>query len=175
MYSGGVLTEPIRLPQDDGQPDDAATLRAMVADLVQMGGRLNRLARRASRDDTTAATWRTLAVLQSAGPMRLGELAVLTGVAQPTMTKIVAGLVERDRVKRIADDSDHRAWQIAISSKGILVLERWRAQIAEALAPAFEDLTSEQIAAIRDAIELINPRVSRGIRAADSLAGKVSD
>jgi len=154
------------------QPD---TVRALIADLVQAGGRLTRLARRASGDETTAATWRTLSVLQSSGPTRLGELAQASGVAQPTMTKIVAGLVERGRVERVADEADHRVSLIALTGTGHAVLNQWRARVAEALVPAFDDLTPEQMDTIRAALELIRPRIARGHQELTAPIRKVID
>jgi DNA-binding MarR family transcriptional regulator len=150
-------------------------VRALVVDLVQTGGRLSRLARRAANDPTTSATWRTLSVLQQSSPMRLGELAQASGVAQPTMTKIVAGLVERGEVERIADPTDHRVQQIALTDAGNAVLNKWRALIAESLLPAFDDLTPAQFDIVRQALDLIGPRIVRGHRELTSPTRKVAD
>jgi DNA-binding MarR family transcriptional regulator len=150
-------------------------VRALVVDLVQTGGRLSRLARRAANDPTTSATWRTLSVLQQSSPMRLGELAQASGVAQPTMTKIVAGLVERGEVERIADPTDHRVQQIALTDAGNAVLNKWRAHIAESLLPAFDDLTPAQFDIVRQALDLIGPRIVRGHRELTSPTRKVAD
>ncbi|WP_052226876.1 MarR family winged helix-turn-helix transcriptional regulator [Microbacterium mangrovi] len=153
--------------------DDA--VRALVVDLVQTGGRLSRLARRAANDPTTSATWRTLSVLQATSPLRLGELAQASGVAQPTMTKIVAGLVERGEVERIADPTDHRVQQIALTDAGNAVLVKWRQHIADSLVPAFDDLTPEQFDTVRRALDLIGPRIVRGHRELTSPTRKVAD
>jgi DNA-binding MarR family transcriptional regulator len=169
-----MLTEPITLPPR-GVPAEAAELHDILTDIVQLSGRVTRLATRATQDPETPATWRTLAVLQQHGPMRLGELARLSNVAQPTMTKIVAGLVERDWVKRIADQDDARAWQIGISSKGVTVLTEWRAKLATTLLPLFEDLPDADVQTLRKAVDLLRPRIELGSAAAALQAGKDHD
>lgn len=156
-----MLTEPITLPRR-GSHDDPDDLHGILSDLVQVSARLTRLARRVTKDPESLATWRTLSVLQSSGPMRLGELAECSQVAQPTMTKIVAGLVERDWIKRIADTDDARAWQLAISAKGLIALDEWRSRLATALMPVFSDLDSDEARTLRQAIELVRPRVAQG-------------
>ncbi|WP_308465962.1 MarR family winged helix-turn-helix transcriptional regulator [Rathayibacter soli] len=155
-----MLTEPITLPTR-GSSDEPEDLHRVLSDLVQVAARLTRLARRATNNPESIATWRTLSVLQESGPMRLGELAECSQVAQPTMTKIVGGLVERDWIKRIADSDDARAWQLALSSKGLAALREWRSGVASALLPRFADVDDEQARIIRQAIELVRPRVTQ--------------
>lgn len=174
IYNGGVLTEPITLPPR-GVPDEVAAMHDILTDLVQVSGRMTRLAHRVTGDPESPATWRTLAVLQQHGPMRVGELAALSQVAQPTMTKIVAGLVERDWVKRIADQDDARAWQIGISSKGVMVLTRWRAKLASTLLPLFHDLGDDDVQTLRKAVDLIRPRIDLGSTIATLPSGKDND
>ncbi len=154
-----MLTEPITLPSRASGAE--AELHFLLTDIVQLSGRITRLAHRTTPGAEGPATWRTLAVLQQSGPMRLGELAAMSQVAQPTMTKIVAGLVEREWVKRIADADDARAWQIGISAKGILKLTEWRSNLAAALLPLFDDLTDDERDTIRRAIDLLQPRIDR--------------
>jgi DNA-binding MarR family transcriptional regulator len=155
-----MLTEPITIPQR-ALHDEAGDLHGILSDLVQVSARLTRMARRVTKDPESLATWRTLSVLQAGGPMRLGELAESSQVAQPTMTKLVAGLVERDWIKRIADTDDARAWQLAISAKGLIALNEWRSRLATALLPAFADLNDDEARTLRRAIELVRPRVAQ--------------
>ncbi|GAB3397329.1 hypothetical protein GCM10027568_33000 [Humibacter soli] len=169
-----MLTEPISLPLRD-DTGSAAELRFLLSDLVQLSGQMTRLAHRLSGGPEGPATWRTLAVLQQSGPMRLGELAAMSQVAQPTMTKIVAGLVEREWVKRIADADDARAWQIGISAKGILQLAEWRSVLADALLPYFEDLGDDDVRTVQRALELVQPRIAQVSSSTESLTRKTND
>lgn len=164
-----MLTEPIPVPVRGAGAE--AELLTLLSDVVQLSGRVTRLAHRVTHGTEGPATWRTLAVLQQSGPMRLGELAAMSQVAQPTMTKIVAGLVEREWVKRIADADDARAWQIGISAKGILKLTEWRSNLATALLPLFDDLTDDDRRTLRGAVDILRPRIDLGTTALP-VAGK---
>ncbi|GGF28052.1 MarR family winged helix-turn-helix transcriptional regulator [Subtercola lobariae] len=134
-------------------------LSALLGDLVTVTHRLTRLAAQATGENTSPAAWRTLSVLTSAGPMRLGELAAASRVSQPTMTKIVRGLNELEWIKRIADSSDARAWQIAIAPKGQIALDDWRFRLGVALEPLFADLSSREVDVLAEATDLIGDRM----------------
>ncbi|MCX7520789.1 MarR family transcriptional regulator [Microbacterium sp. STN6] len=138
--------------------DGASGLQRTLSDLVQTSHRLTRLAAHVSGNTESPATWRTISVLQSFGAMRLGELATRSRVSQPTMTKLVRNLVEREWVKRIADTDDARAWQIASTRKGEAALQQWRDTIATALVPLFEDITDDEAEVLRRAVDIISSR-----------------
>jgi DNA-binding MarR family transcriptional regulator len=134
-------------------------LSTLLGDLVSVTHRLTRLAAQATGESTSPAAWRTLSVLTSAGPMRIGELASASRVSQPTMTKIVANLNELEWIKRIADSSDARAWQIAIAPKGQNALNDWRYRLGAALEPLFSDLTHRELEVLSEATDLIGDRI----------------
>ncbi|PPF88271.1 MarR family transcriptional regulator [Subtercola sp. Z020] len=134
-------------------------LSTLLGDLVSVTHRLTRLAAQATGESTSPAAWRTLSVLTSAGPMRIGELANASRVSQPTMTKIVANLNELEWIKRIADSSDARAWQIAIAPKGQNALNDWRYRLGAALEPLFSDLTHRELEVLAEATDLIGDRI----------------
>ena len=146
-------------------------LHEILGDLVVASHRLARLAARVTGNTESPATWRTLSVLQTSGAMRLGELAANSRVSQPTMTKIVRNLVEAEWVKRIADTDDARAWQIAITPKGVAALQAWRDQLSAALVPLFADLQPEEVDALRSAVRIIGARVDLSAAATEALAG----
>ncbi|KQV06233.1 MarR family winged helix-turn-helix transcriptional regulator [Leifsonia sp. Root112D2] len=147
-------------------------LHTILSDLVQTSHRLTRLAARVTGNTESPATWRTLSALRSDGPMRLGELAAHSRVSQPTMTKIVRNLVESEWVKRIADVDDARAWQIASTTKGEQALDAWRDQLASALLPLFEGITSTEVDTLRSAVEIVTARVQLTDAASSALRGK---
>jgi DNA-binding MarR family transcriptional regulator len=148
--------------------EDSGELHDILGHLVQASHRLTRIAASATKGVQSPATWRTLSVLQTSGAMRLGELAAQSRVSQPTMTKIVAGLVETEWIMRIVDADDARAWQIAITPKGGAALDGWRDQIATALLPLFDDLGPEDIAAMRRATDVLLEHVARATGPATS-------
>jgi DNA-binding MarR family transcriptional regulator len=130
-------------------------LSTILGDLVSVTHRLTRLASQATGDTTSPATWRTLSVLVTFGPLRVGELAAHSRVSQPTMTKIVANLNELEWIKRIADSSDARAWQIAIAPKGQRALDNWRAKLGAALEPLFDGLAADDLAVLERTVDLL--------------------
>lgn len=144
------VTRPVETP--DG-------LHTILSDLVQTSHRLTRVAAHVTGSTESPAVWRTISALQTGGPMRLGELAMHSRVSQPTMTKIVRNLVESEWVKRIADTDDARAWQIAATTKGRRALADWRNQLAEAMLPLFEGITTDETETLRRAVEIIGARV----------------
>lgn len=155
-----------------GLMPETPELHQILGDLVVAAHRLTRLAARVTGSTESPATWRTLSVLQTVGPMRLGELAEHSRVSQPTMTKIVRNLVDAEWVKRIADTADARAWQIAITGKGADALQTWRDELSAALVPMFADLGDDELAAMRATVEIIGSRVDLSTAASAALAGR---
>jgi DNA-binding MarR family transcriptional regulator len=122
--------------------------------------RLTRLAAQATGSTTPSAQWRTLSILASEGPMRVGELAAASRVTQPGMTRLLTTMVEEELVTRIADRDDSRAWLIVVSSKGTKALAAWRAQLAETLNPWFGELSDGDWAALQAAASLLETRLA---------------
>lgn len=150
MYTGWIMTE----------NRTHSPLHTILGDLITASHRLTRLAAQATGSSESPAVWRTLSVLTTVGPVRVGELARQSRVSQPTMTKLVQSLDERDWIKRIADVDDHRAWLIAIAPKGTAALLAWRDELTDALEPAFTDLEDDDLAAIARTVEIIQARVA---------------
>lgn len=143
--------------------DDQDALRDALIDLVQVNSRLvqaiRRIARASGAGDALAA-WRTLGVLQRSGPVRLGVLAETSQVAQPTMTKLVTGLVDRGWAQRLPDADDARAWLIAITADGLAALGEWRANLATVLMPHFAGIDAAELEALRGTVALLESRVA---------------
>ena len=142
-------------------PVSENTLITVLGDLVSVNHRLTRVAARAAGGGESPAIWRTLSVLTSSGAIRLGELAELSRVSQPTATKLVDGLVTRGWVERRADERDARATRIAITAAGTAALGEWRSQLAAALLPLFADLSESEADTIATAIDIVRERVDR--------------
>lgn len=143
------------------QSSRSGALAELIGELVSVNHRLTRLAATATGSTESPAIWRTLSVLRDLGPMRLGELARVSRVSQPTMTKLVNTLDERGWVRRIADESDARAWLIAADRHGLDALDAWRAELAGQLAPRFADLDDADAAALERAVAIVRERLDR--------------
>ena len=96
-----------------------------------------------------------LSVLVFAGPRRIGELARIEQVEPPTMTKLVDGLV-RDRLAvREPDPDDARAVRVRATATGARTLRRGRARRVETLRSTLADLSSAELAALEDGVEVL--------------------
>ncbi|WP_307807472.1 MarR family winged helix-turn-helix transcriptional regulator [Naasia sp. SYSU D00948] len=134
--------------------------RNTLASLITSAHHLTRIAARATGDQTSPAVWRTLSVLRSEGPLRLGDLAAASRVAQPTMSKLVQNLAGDDYIRRIADVEDSRAWLIATTPKGERALLEWRDRLTQAAAPYFAGLTTEEAETLAAAADIIEQRLT---------------
>ncbi|MFE6964346.1 MarR family winged helix-turn-helix transcriptional regulator [Agromyces sp. NPDC057679] len=138
----------------------------LIGDLVAVNHRLTRLAASATDNTESPAVWRTLSVLRDLGPMRLGELARVSRVSQPTMTKLVHALDDRGWIRRIADANDARAWLISADPSGLTALDAWRDELAGEMAPYFADLADDERETLARAVAIIRTRIERADAAA---------
>ena len=152
----------------------ATTISQILVEVVSASNRLTRVAARRTGNTESPALLRTLSTLIASGPMRIGELAVESRVAQPTMTKLVRTLGEREWVRRIADTADARAWQIAVTKKGERALDEWRESMGAALLPVFADLSDDEADVLARAAAILHARIAGEIGSAASVAGPVS-
>jgi len=75
-----------------------------------------------------------------AGPRQLGELASAEGVAGPTMTRIVDGLVAAGLAERRPDPRDRRASEIAATPAGEVLMRAAAGRRIAAIASAIAEL-----------------------------------
>lgn len=115
--------------------------------------RLLRLIRELSTSGALSPTASTvLARLGGSGPMRLTELARITGVTQPAMTQLV-GRMERDGlVTREVTKGDRRGVLVGLSEQGAAVLAARRAERATALDDLLGRLDPDDQVAIAGAL-----------------------
>ena len=123
--------------------------------LLVSAHRLTRIAASITGDTSSPALWRTLSILRVDGPLRIGALAEASRVSQPTMTKLLAKIVERELVYRIADVEDSRAWLIALAEKGERALVDHRRELGAALAPLFDGLSELDRATLERAASIL--------------------
>ncbi|HTX27203.1 MAG TPA: MarR family transcriptional regulator [Streptosporangiaceae bacterium] len=90
----------------------------------------------------------TLATVERTGPRRITDLAMLEGVAQPSMTALVTVLERSGLVERQQDPRDQRVVLVALTEAGAGYLRSRRQAGAEALAGLIDKLSPEEIAAL---------------------------
>lgn len=137
-----------------------------IEQIVVAAHALTRIAALETRNEAPAAQWRTLSILQSEGPRRLGELAAMSRVTQPGMTRLVGQLADVRLIVRESDPSDSRASVISITDAGARALAAWRVQLRDALEPHFTDLTDQDWAAVARTAEILAVKTAPRVEAA---------
>ena len=133
---------------------------AILESLLVSSHRLVRIAAQSTGSTTPSAIWRTLSILESEGPLRIGELARISRVTQPGMTRLLSTMVEEELVLRIADVDDSRAWLIRITPKGAERLADWRSTLTGELETLFGELPESDWHALARAAELLDSRTA---------------
>ena len=124
---------------------DVARMRVAIA-------RLSRWLRRHDLAGLTPTQLSALATVDRLGPLRLGDLAAVEGIAPSTLTRLVTVLEERGYVERCPVPGDARASTLVIAQPGHAVLERIREQRTILRAGRLRTLTDEQRAALAAAL-----------------------
>ncbi|WP_454169253.1 MarR family winged helix-turn-helix transcriptional regulator [Microbacterium paulum] len=119
---------------------------------------LTRVASLETRNEAPAAQWRTLSLLREHGPQRIGDLAALSRVTQPGMTRLVAQMTDAGLLERGHDEHDSRATVVSVTPAGLTALDEWIQVLGAALAPRFSDLDADDWAAIRRAADVVDAR-----------------
>jgi DNA-binding MarR family transcriptional regulator len=142
------MPEPDSPDGDNAEGAAAARLRLVVA-------RLARQLRQHSAGGLTPSQYSALATIEFSGPLRLGELAGFEAVAPPTITRVVAGLVEAGMVERRGDPDDARSALVVVTPKGRDALQAVRVERTALLRRRLARLTPEQRKRLPDAVELL--------------------
>jgi len=141
-----------------------STREQTIETLLVSVNRLIRTAAQATGNSTSAAVWRTLGILETDQPLRLGELAAASRVAQPTMTRLVAGMLADGLVSRSVDPDDSRGQLIELTDAGHTRLVDWRATMTRTVGPVFADLDDDEWDVLHHAAALIAARTSTTTR-----------
>ncbi len=151
------------MPITSSSRSTAASAPTITADVAQLAARLRlsttRLARRLRAEaeaNLTPSLHSALAMVHVHGPLTLGTLAELEGIAPPTVTKIVGKLEEQELVERIADDDDRRVCRVATTQNGEELLAASRERKNAWLAARMAALSDDQLAVLDAASALID-------------------
>jgi DNA-binding MarR family transcriptional regulator len=133
-------------------PPDTAALAARL----RLG--VTRLARRLRQEAEAGITPSMLSALSSAerqGPLTMRDLCGAEQVQPPTMTRIVAALVEAGLIAREADPDDGRVVWVRVTPEGRRLLERSRQRKEAYLAQALEALEPRELEILGDAVAVL--------------------
>jgi len=105
-------------------------------------------------DDASTTTLHMLGRLDER-PYRIGELVETEGLAQPTVTLLVAEAEARGWVNRVRDAADRRVVNVHLTDEGRRTLEQGRARLEAVLTELLADLPDEDLECLRDATEML--------------------
>ncbi|MGC0370524.1 MarR family winged helix-turn-helix transcriptional regulator [Microbacterium sp. SLBN-111] len=120
---------------------------------------LTRTAAIDTKNDTPSAQWRTLTLLRDHGPQRLGDLATLSRISQPGMTRLVHQLEDAGLVARGIHPDDSRVSVVSVTDEGLQELDRWFDVLSAALTPHVAHLTDAEWDAVRVTADALGSRV----------------
>ena len=132
-------------------------------DLGELAARLRhgvgRLARRLRREGAAPGPGQpqisALTTIERHGTMTMGALSTHEQVQPPTMTKIVAGLVDEGLVARASDPLDRRIAWLTVTPEGRKLLGRRRRNMDSFLVKRLRGLPPEDVATLERAAEII--------------------
>jgi DNA-binding MarR family transcriptional regulator len=126
----------------------------LASELRIVIGHLVRRLRSEHRFSLSQAT--VLGRLDRTGTMSIGDLAVAERVRPQSMTQTVSDLQDDGLIERLSDPTDGRRTLVALTDRGLEVLEADRRQREGWLAEAInEDLSPDEQTVLGEAIDLI--------------------
>jgi DNA-binding MarR family transcriptional regulator len=96
-----------------------------------------------------------LSALEVHGAMTPGELAEHEKVQPPSMTRVIAALLERDLVAKSAHPTDRRQVILTVTAEGRAVVQRVRRRKDAWLARRLAELSTEERATLRAAVPIL--------------------
>jgi DNA-binding MarR family transcriptional regulator len=126
----------------------AAHLRIVVM-------RLQRRLRAEAGDELSPTLVAALVSIERHGPLTLGRLAELERVTPPSITRVAAALERDGLVRREADETDRRVSRVVVTPEGERLLQRSRTLKAAYLARRLERLDDRDLAAVREALPIL--------------------
>ena len=128
--------------------ETATRLRTAIA-------RLNRRLRQQTVGELTLSQWSALVAGETAGRMRIGDLAAHEHVSPPTATRLVASLEMEGLLQREVDDEDRRSALISLAEPGRQALAELRRKRTEALAARLAELSPSDLDRLTQALSVL--------------------
>jgi DNA-binding MarR family transcriptional regulator len=139
--------------------DPATELSDALADFFRAARRARGRASRRPADGVSLAQFNVLDPLLE-GPLMVGQVAEAAGVAPPTATRMLDGLVARGFVDRAADATDRRAVIMSLTAEGRRAAtakareyDRLRKQVGAVLNPEEQLRAAELLRRLAGVIE----------------------
>ncbi|MFF8367372.1 MarR family winged helix-turn-helix transcriptional regulator [Streptomyces lydicus] len=137
------------MPDPGRDQDPTAALQKVLATLSYLLTRSRAHERQATRAGVTAARsdlWLLMALEDSGGVSRVGDLAATLMVEPPHVTRQISQLESQDLVERTPDSLDRRARKVAITPHGRAILQRLQQSSQAGLREALDGFDDADIA-----------------------------
>jgi DNA-binding MarR family transcriptional regulator len=103
----------------------------------------------------TVDQWTLLKALDEKGPLWQHDLAKQTFKDQPTLTRMIDLLCEKELVSRTVDEADRRRLLVALTEKGQLLVNDMRPKVAEIRKKAWENLSQQDFEHFKHVLDTI--------------------
>ncbi len=135
-------------PPSSPEVTTAVAVRVAVA-------RIYRFLRIRTERNITPSQTSALARIGQAGPLRLGALAQLEGIAPATMSRVVDSLEAQALIERVPDALDGRASLIQLSREGGELLHQMQSTSTVAIDQALASLSASERALMERAVPVL--------------------
>ena len=136
-------------PGAPGQSEEDDAVR--WARLVLMLGRIERLAKRLGGMSASSARWRALQVIETYGPLTVGQFSRLDGHAPSSSTRQLRELQRDHLIERRPDPSDGRVSRLAITPEGARTIRAFETTVGRQVVGVLARLPRADRDAILDA------------------------
>jgi len=141
-------------------PKDTARAVLEVAPLIMRTVRTEM--RNAGVLNLSVPQFRTLGFVAHHPQTSLSAVAEHIGLALPSMSKLVDGLVELKLVLRQSHSDDRRRITLELTARGDALLQSARASTQNALAKRLSELSESERATVVRAMQILQPLFARG-------------
>jgi DNA-binding MarR family transcriptional regulator len=124
--------------------------------------RLARKLRQQAEQGLTPSLLMALSSIERHGRITMGELCAVEQIQPPSMTRIVAALVEAGLVARDPDPADRRIAWVSATPEGVRLLQRTRRRKEAYLSKRLRSLDGHDLAVLEEAIPILEGLVESG-------------
>lgn len=103
--------------------------------------------------------WRVLSVLRAYGVLNIGQIADLTLMEQPTVSRVVAQLEAKGNLRRRPSSADARVTEVALTGKGVTAFEAIIPTAMRHQQQAFEGFSAKEL----DTLKRLLAKVEKNI------------
>ena len=128
--------------------------------LYRVTNRLNaKLLSRLKSIRINPSQWRVLSVLRAYGVLNIGQIADLTLMEQPTVSRVVAQLEGKGGLTRRPSAADARVTEVALTAKGVEAFEHIIPTALRHQQLAFEGFSAKELETLKKLLSKIEQNI----------------